>query len=269
MSCSASFISPVVLVCWITTMDEIRFNHYLPYSDNDSYDVVLNIQLPPASIERITISIMSDDTNFYQGWESQEEMQPSAFDDGSQDTGTTQIFNSLQKVANRRAIDDVREIKRKIRNGKYILLDRESLNDRAEAWAGRDIPNDYFKDDPNISYPALINEYVSAYQRGFDEETQPLAESIIEIKDDEEKQLRTTLSEYRPLVQNRSQRDTRDLVLICILKSYYRDCLDDLNIINVLSERHALIDKYEKFVRDSEEKHGESWPDPDSFRFTR
>src|SRR5690349_17782948 len=105
MSCSASFISPVVLVCWITPMDEIRFNHYLPYSDNDSYDIVLNVQLPAASIERITITFMSDDANFFQEWESQEEMHPSAFDDDSQDTGTTNRISSnshrLQALADR------------------------------------------------------------------------------------------------------------------------------------------------------------------------
>jgi hypothetical protein len=42
-------------------MDEVHFNHYLPYSDNSPYDIVLNVQLPPASIERITIIVSTDD----------------------------------------------------------------------------------------------------------------------------------------------------------------------------------------------------------------
>ena len=41
-------------------MDEIHFNHWLPYFDNSSYDIVLNVYLPPASIERITIRMSND-----------------------------------------------------------------------------------------------------------------------------------------------------------------------------------------------------------------
>jgi hypothetical protein len=40
-------------------MDEVRFDHCLPYLGNGSYDIVFNIQLPPASIERITLVIGS------------------------------------------------------------------------------------------------------------------------------------------------------------------------------------------------------------------
>src|SRR5271157_2512212 len=42
-------------------MDEIHFNHWLPYFDNSSYDIVLNVYLPPASIERIIVIMDSND----------------------------------------------------------------------------------------------------------------------------------------------------------------------------------------------------------------
>ena len=38
-------------------MDEVRFDHCLPYLGNGSYDIVLNVQLPPADIERITVTV--------------------------------------------------------------------------------------------------------------------------------------------------------------------------------------------------------------------
>jgi hypothetical protein len=41
-------------------MDDIRFNHYIPYFENGCYDIVVNVQLPSASIERITIIVSTD-----------------------------------------------------------------------------------------------------------------------------------------------------------------------------------------------------------------
>jgi hypothetical protein len=249
-------------------MDEIRFNHYLPYFENGCYDIVVNVQLPPASIERITVTIMSDDTNTYQSWEIQEEMQPPASDYGSQDTGTTQkVLPAWERIAERDASDDIDEIKDLQDNGHFVIFDDKLFDRRIKSLARR--KTDRFLEDTTVTlgHEALREAYERAYLRIFEKKKYLVQENLTEIKDEHEKQLRDTLILYRPLVQDRSQRNwhARDLVLVCILQIYHRDYLNNLDIIDALSERHALIDKYENFVCDPEGRNEVTWPDP-SFR---
>jgi hypothetical protein len=255
-------------------MDEIHFNHWLPYFDNSSYDIVLNVYLPPANIERITITIMPEE-NAYEAQESQEETQSLENqieqvivvpDYSLQDTGTIRKaspkFSLLLKTASRRAIDDVIDIKRKMRGGKYIILDPELFNDRIEEWMQRDIANDFLEED--ISYPELRKEYQNAYQREFDEAIRSFAAWVVKTKDEKESRLRTTLSQDRALIRTCASGDqyARDLVLTRILQTYYPEYrLKDIDVISVLKDMHSLIDRYENYVLDFEERNEVIWPD--------
>jgi hypothetical protein len=174
--------------------------------------------------------------------------------------------DSLQKVANRRAVDDIIALKKLAKEGKYISLDLDKLAERGQMFARSDISNDDLRDASVLDYEDLLNEYQEAYQRRFHEGIQQLTGYVTVVRDEKERRLRDTLSQDRILVQTRSPGDwhARDLVLIRILQIYYWDRLEKVDI-NVLLERHAFIDRYEKYVLDFESRNEVTWPDQDSF----
>ena len=249
-------------------MDEVHFNHYLPYSDNSSYDIVLNVQLPPASIERITITIMSEG-NTYEVWGDQEEMQPPVSDYSSQDIGTMQkALPAWERIADRDASDDIDQIRELQEDSHFVIFEEKLFKRRIKSLA-REVTDDYLK-DPSVSlgHEELREAYEKAYLCTFERKKHLVQEQLIEIKDEREKKLRVKLSNDRLLVQNRARLGgwhARDLVLVRMLQIYYPDSLEDIDISNMLLEQYTLIDRYEKFVCDFEGRNEVNWPDPNSF----
>lgn len=179
---------------------------------------------------------------------------------------TSPIYRLLQQEANHRVIDDIDEIERMVRGGKFIILDWELLIDRARRFAKKDFSSDYFRNDPTMEYATWIKAYQNAYLRDFDGGIHPLADYVTRIKDERERQLRDILSRDRVLVQTRAPGDwhARDLVLVRILQIYYPHRLGEVDITDLL-ERHAFIDRYEKYILDFTGRNEVIWPDPDSF----
>ncbi|HZU03964.1 MAG TPA: hypothetical protein VFA10_30155 [Ktedonobacteraceae bacterium] len=175
--------------------------------------------------------------------------------------------SSLQKRAERRAVDDALTLEEIVEGGQYITLDAKLVARRVRAFAQEDITNDDLKDDSDWGYEDLLKEYQDAYQRKFHEKIQSLSQWVTTVRDEKERRLREKLSQDRALVQTRSPGDwhARDLVLIRILQIYYWDQLEQVDI-TMLLERHAFIDRYEKFVLDFASRSEVTWPDPNSFR---
>jgi hypothetical protein len=273
MSCSASFISPVVLVCWITPMDEIRFNHYLPYSGNSSYDIVLNVQLPAASIERIIITIMSDDTNTYEIHKVDEaehvftELPKSHFIPSSQNTDEMQGVSesSMEKMARNQARKDAKEIKARIDDGDFIRVHWSKVNREADQLAEKALETCY----PGLQMPdnhkcdILVEEYKNEYQQSLKER---LKDVSVDYFDTEfEAQLRKTAMNDREKEPQNRLYHKRDLAVIRVL-SQLEVSLDIAD--ERLVEIHKWADKYEEYYSNSREEL--IWPDCRGyFRFTR
>lgn len=252
-------------------MDEIRFNHYLPYSDNGYYDIVVNLQLPHANIERIIVNIMSDDANAHQTWENPEGIQLpviAAPDYILQDTGAMQkTLPPWERIAECDASDDIDEIKDLQESGHFVIFDDKLFDRRIKSLARR-VTGRYLGDPAvSLGHEALREAYEKAYLRTFERKIHLIQEKLVEIKDKREKALRAELKDDRLLVYNRDSGDwhARDLVLVRILQIYYPDGLNDIDIVSVLLERHALIDRYASYVLDFEDRNEVTWPDP-SFR---
>jgi hypothetical protein len=235
----------------------------------------------PATAERIIFIIMSDG-NAHEAWGNPENIQlpegqmkhlvtahTTTPDYIVQDTGAMQkVLPIWERVAIRDASDDIDAIKDLQEDGHFIIFEKKLFERRVRNLA-RKVTDDYLK-DPTVSlgHEALRLGYQEAYLRTFEGKKHLIQAKLVEIMDDQEKQLRATLSDDRLLVQNRAKSGdwhARDLVLVRILQTYYPDSLEDIDVANMLLERHTLIDNYTDYVFDFEGKREVSWPKPDSF----
>jgi hypothetical protein len=186
------------------------------------------------------------------------------------DTGEMQkiaspkLISSLQRRAERRAIDDIEDLESLAQRGKYILIHRERIQRKGRKHAKQDISNDELNE--NVSYEDLLRTYQRAYQQTIDDGLSQLGGQVTEITDEREKQLRETLNKDRTLVQDNAPDDwhVRDLVLVRVLQIYYGNSLEEVGI-DVLQERNALIGRYERYIRDFQSRNEVIWPDQESF----
>ncbi len=253
-------------------MDEIRFNHYLPYSDNSSYDIVLNVQLPTANIERITISIMSDDANIYkihgidEGEHVFAELSNSHFIPSSQNIDEIQGVSesSMEKMARNQARKDAKEIKARIDDGDFVRVHWPKVNRKADHLAEKALETCY----PGLQMPdnhecdRLVEEYKNAYQQSLKER---LKDVSVDYFDTEfEAQLRKTAMNDREKEPQNRPYHKRDLAVIRVL-SQLEVSLDIAD--ERLVEIQKWADKYEGYYSNPREEL--IWPDPDSFRPAR
>jgi hypothetical protein len=178
---------------------------------------------------------------------------------------TPQPPTPLQQIAYRRASDDISKIERLIRAGKDVTLDPDGLEDRTDQLARDDISDEYVASHAD-TYEDLISEYQDAYRQRFQEKLAEIKHDIPFLRDGKEKELRAVLREDRPTVKNRLPGDhhARDLALVRILQVYHPYELMEITS-KTLSDLHASVDFYEKYVLDTEGRNEVVWPDLESF----
>jgi hypothetical protein len=232
--------------------------------------VVIHVYIP-ITVERIIIIVSQPE-----GFEAPEDRRvvpstsmniqyPSGKDTGEiQRVTAPKLIPLLQRRAERSATDDIEDLKSLAESGKYILIHRERIVRKGRKHARHDISNDQLDQlDETISYEDLLQIYQHAYERKIDESIAQLGDQVTEITDEKEKQLRDALNEDRAHVYSGGWH-ARDLVLVRFLQIYYGHSLDDVDV-DVLQERHVLIDRYERYLRDFQARNEVIWPDQESF----
>lgn len=231
-------------------MDEIRFNHYLPYSDNSSYDIVLNVQLPTASIERITISIMSDDT-FYQGWEETPSRPLSSW--------STEQQEELAQRAGWKALDDVLEIQELSKRGVFLIVKKDELPQRARLSAQAAIKDILRGKLPTKQeYQQLIQKYQDNYLLRFEEELQDT--DSIQVYTEQQIRLRKIAIKDRKNAPQHRDYHIRDLAVVRVLADIGVPAIEGEEHLSTI---HELADFYQYYYSNPGEE--EYWPGPNSF----
>ncbi len=232
-------------------MDEIRFDHYLPYSDNSSYDIVLNVQLPSASIERITITIMSDDTKSHHEWE---EIQSRTLPLWSIDQQ-----EELAQRAEWKAISDVTEIQGLLNSGVFLIIRKEELPRIVYSLALDGIKDiSRGKIPPKQERQQLIQRYQDSYSHRFEEELQDT--DGIRVYTEQQIRLRKVAIEDRKNAPQHRDYHIRDLAVVRVLADLGVPAIDGQEHLSTI---HELADFYQHYYSDPGEE--EYWPKPNSF----
>lgn len=243
-------------------MDEIHFNHWLPYFDNSSYDIVLNVYLPPASIERITITIMPDDATL--NGEQEIDGEENRFIESQSRSSMIPIpspqnideIQQLLNMARNQARKDVKETKKHTKDGKFVRINWRKVADESDTFAEKALETIYTgsKIPDDCECERLVAEYQETYLRCFKER---LNDPLVDYFDTElEAQLREFAVADREKIPLENPYYLRDLGVIraIVLLDVRPDIAD-----HCLADIHKWVDKYVGYYSNPREE--VNWPD--------
>jgi hypothetical protein len=237
--------------------------------------VVIQVQAP-INVERIIVIVtrstdtFDDENTEQQGMVVREQLDlsqniPSSLLHTYNIPKTPSSDNDLDGAAMIKAISDVREIKKLIRDGKSVCVNQARLEEGVE-----DIVYTYLKENRSkVGFPPdklerrrLIDVCNSAYQKYFQEEIGDDQESLKYLATPEETRLREIAMRDKEGAPPRHERDyhIRDLAVIRVLqlRSIPLDCArDQISVI------HTLSDRYQEYYSNPREE--VTWPDQETF----
>ncbi len=219
-------------------MDEIHFNHWLPYFDNSSYDIVLNVYLPPASIERITLVIGN--------YHDEDENDAVPQNTNQQETANYDIFlEVLKEDAKMEAFNDVGEINEQSGKGALLTIHEGNLSKKLEKSAQTAIRN--IAKERGGKLPSteesrqLIQKYQEYYRSRLEEELQ--GEKDILFSTEQEIHLLKIAMEDRKEAPQHRDYHIRDLAVVRILADIGVSAIEAQEHLTTI---HNLADFYQQ-----------------------
>jgi hypothetical protein len=232
-------------------MDEIHFNHWLPYFDNSSYDIVLNVYLPPASIERITLVIGN-----YHDEDENDAVPQNTYQQGNANYA---ILEKLKEYAEKDAFNDAGRIRKQSGKGELIVIHQENLDKKLDESARMAISDIIEKRGEKIppveESQQLIQKYQEYYRSRLEKELYG-ENGILPYTGQEISLLKIAMEDRKNAPQHRDYH-IRDLAVIRVLANIGVPIIEAQEHLTMI---HNLADFYQQQYSNPREV--VYWPSP-------